>query len=246
MSSSSAAKRSVADPRSNKSSSFLWVIVAVLAIAAIVIGLVVWQSNGKRTADLAERATINYTGEMEYNDGVVTLKAADVAEGAPEVSLYEDFSCSHCADLAVATDTQMLDEIQKGNLIVNIHPLNFLDKGADGHSTRALAGLLPLAQAGDTNAYLNLRQLLFEDQQSVYNQWGPEKFAESAAAFGASDEALNEIKKGDVAEANAVAQANADELNELTGSVSSPRVLRDGKDLEIQDLHQWVTEVVGE
>lgn len=246
MSSSSATIRSVADPKAKGSANFLWVILAVLVIAAIVIGLVVWQSNKQRTADLADRAKIEYAGEMHYADGVVTLSAADVAAGTPEVSLYEDFSCHHCANLAIATDEQMLEEVENGNLIVNIHPLNFMDNGADGHSTHALASILPLAEAGDIHAYLNLRQLLFEDQQTVYNQWGPEQFAEAAKAFGGSDDAVNAIREGDVSEAKTVGQSNGDQLEELTGKVSSPRILQNGKDIEIQDINQWVTQVTGE
>lgn len=246
MSSSSASKRSVADPKAKSSGNFLWVILAVLAIAAVVIGLVVWQANNQRTSDLADRASIEYSGEMHYADGVVTLSAADVAEGTPEVSLYEDFSCPHCADLALATDEQMLEEVENGNLIVNIHPLNFMDHGAEGHSTHSLAAVLPLAEAGDANAYLNLRQLLFEDQKSVYNQWGPEQFAEAAKAFDGSGDAVDAIRAGDVSQAKTVGQDNGDQLEELTGTVSSPRILQDGKDIEIQDMNQWVSQVVGQ
>lgn len=247
MSSTSTKKRSVADPNAKGSANFLWVIVAVLAIAAIVIGLVVWQSNNNRTADLAERATIDFSGEMEYADGVVTLRSADAGEDTPEVSLYEDFSCPHCAELAEATDEQMLSEIENGNLIVNIHPLNFMDRGAEGHSTHSLASALPLAEAGDANAYLNLRQLLFEDQQSIYNEWGGDQFADAADAFGASDEAVEAIRdESDLDEAKSVGQANGDQLEEMTGSVSSPRIIQDGKDLEIQDINQWVSAVVAQ
>lgn len=246
MSSSATTKRSVEDPNVKGSGKFVWVVLAVLAIAAVVIGLVVWQSANQRTSDLAERASVEYSGEMRYADGVVTLSAADVAEGTPEVSLYEDLSCPHCAALAGATDEQMLQEVENGNLIVNIHPLNFMDKGADGHSTNSLAALLRLAEAGDANAYLNLRRLLFEDQKSVYNQWGPEQFAEAAKAFDGSGDAVDAIRAGDVSQAKTVGQDNGDQLEELTGTVSSPRILQDGKDIEIQDMNQWVSQVVGQ
>lgn len=236
--------RSVSDPNAKGSSNFLWVIVALLVVAALVIGIVVWQSQGQRTAHLADREITEVDAEMEYSDNTITL-AAPEAEGAEEVELYEDFSCGYCAQLAENTDERMLEEIEDGNLIVHIHPMNFMDSGAEGHSTATLAAELALADHGDTDAWWNLREVLMLDQQEIYNQWSDEDFANAAAELGASDEAVEAIRNGDyIEEAKEVGAANAAKMEEAVGEVSTPRVMQDGEDVETQDINQWIDVVL--
>lgn len=240
--------RSVSDPNAKGSSSFLWVIVAVLVIAAIVIGVVVWQMQGQRTDALAERAT-DTNVELELDESVVTLTSAETSDTAEVVDLYEDFSCSYCAQLAETTDAQMLDEIESGNLVVNIHPMTFMDDGTVGHSTNSLAATLALAEHGDVDAFWSLREILFQDQQQVFNQWDEGDYAEAAAALGGSDEAVEAISNGEfVSQAEEVGNANASKLEGTVGEVSTPRIIQDGQDVQVpnNDNSQWINAVLAE
>jgi len=237
----------VSNPNSKGGSGFIWAIVAVVAIAAVVIGYIVMSGQGKKTEHLADRETIDVAFESEFSDNAVTLKSADAKADAEVVDLYEDFSCSYCGQLAVNTDEQMQAAIEDGDLVVNVRTLNFLDRGSiDGHSTRAAAAVLALAEAGETDAYWNLRAYLMEDQEELYNKWSNDDFADAAKQFGASDETVEKIRSGENVEpTNTLATANADKLNAETGSVSSPRVIQDGEDVPGNDINQWLDVVLG-
>ncbi|GAB3701800.1 DsbA family protein [Corynebacterium nasicanis] len=237
----------VSNPNAKGGSGFIWAIVAVIAIAAAVIGYIVLSGQGKKTEHLADRENISVAFDSTFADNAVTLKSADAKPDAEVVDLYEDFSCSYCGQLAENTDEQMQSAIEAGDLVVNVRTLNFLDRGSiDGHSTRAAAAALALAEAGETQAYWNLRAYLMEDQEDIFNKWSNDEFADAAKQFGASEGVVEKIRSGaNVEPTNALATANADKLNAETGSVSSPRVIQDGKDVDVADINQWMSVVLG-
>lgn len=237
----------VTDPNAKGGSAFIWAIVAVIVVAAVVIGYIVLTGQGKKTEHLADRSNIDVAFESDLSDSAVTIAAANPAPDAPEVDLYEDYSCPYCATLAGNTDEQMQEAVEAGELIVNIRTLNFLDRGnIDGHSTRAAAAVLAVAEAGETDVYWNFRTVLMEDQEDIYNKWSNDDFADAAQALGASDGVVETIRSGDfISEATTLTTANADKLEAETGSVSSPRVTQDGKDVEVEDINQWLDVVLG-
>lgn len=236
----------VTDPNAKGNSGFLWAIVAVLIIAAVVVGFIVFRGQSATVDRYAERERTEVAAEAEYTDGAITLAASGAAEGAEEVEIYEDYSCSYCADLAEETDERMLQEIEDGNVVVHLRPLNFLDQGSVGHSTEALAASLALISRGEVETYWNLREVMMEEQTEIYNQWGADDFADAAAGLGASDEAADAIRAEEhLDEAVELAEGNASRLEELSGSVSSPRILQDGQVIAEQDPTQWMNEVLG-
>ena len=236
----------VTDPNAKGGNAFLWAIIAVVVVAAVVIGYIVMSGQGKKTEHLADRETVDVAFESEFADNAVTLTAADPAADAVEVDLYEDYSCSYCAQLAENTDEQMQAAIESGDLIVNVRSMNFLDRGnVDGHSTRAAAAALAIAEAGETDVYWNYRAAILDEQEDIYNKWSNDDFANAAQELGASEGVVEEIRSGgNVADAADVTAANIDRLESETGDVSSPRVLRDGKDVEVDDINQWIDAVL--
>lgn len=240
--------RKVKNPNDKGGAGFIWALVAVVAIAAVVIGLIVFNGRTQRSEALAERMVAADNLQVTYNEGdpYFTLSAADGGADAPTVSLFEDFSCPHCAELAEATDSAALEKIQAGDLTVDVHPMVFLDgQGAQytpGHSTRALAAELALAAHGDAQALWNMRANLFEDQQNVFNKVDNDDLADRAKEFGASDEAVQDIRDGRFDQAaQEIGKANLDYQNEKTGQAYTPRVMRDDEDLvEGQEINNWV------
>ncbi|WP_080796570.1 DsbA family protein [Corynebacterium pacaense] len=228
------------------SKGFLWALVAIVVIAAVVVGYIVISSRGSKTEYVADREFENVTMNAELSGDYVTLSSDNAAADAPRVELYEDFSCPHCATLAENTDDDMLSEIEAGNLVVQVHPLNFLDRGnTDGHSTHSLAAILSVADTGDASLYWNYRTLLLEDQADIVNKWSEDDFASAAESMGADSSVVESIRNGEnLGRANDIATANAEHLEETTGSLSSPRVLRDGKDVEVDDINQWIPAVL--
>ncbi|STC68744.1 DsbA family protein [Corynebacterium pilosum] len=238
--------KKVQNPNQSSNTGFIWAIIAVVVIAAIVIGFIVFNGRSQKAAELAENMVPVEGVEMDYNkdEGTIVLSAAEGGEEAPHAELFEDFSCDYCAQLAENTDQQMLDEIQAGDLEVAIRSLNFLDRGEEGNSTNVLAAVLATVNSGDVELYWNFRKTMMDQQQQIYNQWSNDQFADLAESYGADSETVDAIRNGEyLEEAKSVAQSNADYLNEQTGNVSSPRVLVDGQDAEGEDINNWVSEV---
>lgn len=239
--------RKVQNPNDKSGAGFIWALVAIIAIAALVIGLIFFNGRSQRSAAMAERVVPVDNLEVSYTQGdnFYTLAARD-GDTAQPVDLFEDFSCPHCADLAKTTDADALEKLQAGDLAVNVHPMVFLDgqggQYTPGHSTRALAAALALASHGEAQALWNLRAMLFEDQQSMYNNVDNDDLADRAKDLGASDEAVQDIRDGRFDEtAQEIGKANLDYQNEKTGQAFTPRVMRDGQDVvEGQEINNWV------
>ena len=235
----------VSDPNAKGGNGFIWGVGVLLVIIAVVIGYIVW--NGKQSDDGIE--DVNMT--MEYTDGAITLKGENATDDTPEVDLYEDYSCPHCAELAQATDGKMKQAIEDGKLIVHVRTLNFLDgediENQEGYSTKAAAAMSELAKSGDVKTYWNLRDFLMQNQQSVANKWETGDIADQAKELGAEDDVVESIKNVDIKQGNKVAKTNYDKLDKETGSVSSPRIIKDGKDVPSEadqkagkNLGDWV------
>ena len=233
----------VSDPNAKSGNGFIWGVGVLLVVIAVVIGYIVW--NGKRANEI-EVQEVNMS--MDYKDNAVTLKSDAADDDTPEVDLYEDFSCSHCADLAISTDADMKQAIEDGKLVVHVRTLNFLDgrdiENEDGYSTKAAAAMSELAKSGDVKTYWNLRDYMMQNQQSVATQWDIEDIAEQAKELGAEDDVVDSLRNVDIKQGNKVAKANYDKLNKATGSVSSPRIVQDGKDIPDREsgktLNDWV------
>ena len=235
----------VSDPNAKGGNGFIWGVGVLLVIIAVVIGYIVW--NGKQSDDGIE--DVNMT--MEYSDGAITLKGENATDDTPEVDLYEDYSCPHCAELAAATDGDMKQAIEDGKLIVHVRTLNFLDgkdiEGQDGYSTKAAAAMSELAKSGDVKTYWNLRDFLMQNQQSVANKWETGDIADQAKELGAEDDVVESMKDVDIKQGNKVAKTNYDKLDKETGSVSSPRIVQNRKDVPSEkdqkagkNLGDWV------
>ena len=235
----------VTDPNAKGGNGFIWGVGVLLVIIAVVIGYIVW--NGKQSDDGIE--DVNMT--MEYSDGAITLKGENATDDTPEVDLYEDYSCPHCAELAAATDGDMKQAIEDGKLIVHVRTLNFLDgkdiENQEGYSTKAAAAMSELAKSGDIKTYWNLRDYMLQNQQKVATSWDIKDIADAAKEFGADDDVVDSIKDVDVKQGNKVAKTNYDKLDKETGTVSSPRIIKDGKDVPSEkdqkagkNLGDWV------
>ncbi|PMC70585.1 DsbA family protein [Corynebacterium aurimucosum] len=242
----------VKDPNSKGNSGFLWGLAVLLVIVAVVIGYIVYQGRSAQTDALGDYAAEDVNMEMSLADNAVTLKSAEAGKDAVEVDLYEDYSCPHCGDLAKETDGQMKDAIDEGKLIVHVRSLNFLDgsqnglesiKSNKGHSSKAAAAMEQVAKSGDAKLYWNLRKYLMENQSKVYNKWDLADFADAAKSLGADKDTVTAIQEAKVGEGNELVTANYEKLESETGSVSSPRIIKDGKDIpedENTSIMEWV------
>ncbi|OFT81072.1 thioredoxin domain-containing protein [Corynebacterium sp. HMSC29G08] len=225
--------RKVQNPNSKGGSAFIWAVAAVIAIAALVIGLIIFNGNNERN-EAREAAKADMSGitvEWAEGEGVIHLKGANV--DAPTGQLFEDFACGHCATLHMTTDADMLQALRDGSINVELRPMVFQDRGAVGHSTNSLAAVLALINHGDIDTAFTLRDYLFVNQQQVYNTMNPDKLADLAKDYGASEEAVADIRESTFVEAaQSMGADNIQLQQDETGEAWTPRVRFDGEDIE--------------
>ena len=236
-------------PNSKGGSGFLWIVVAILAIAAVVVFLVVRNNTGgDQLAAEMPQEDVNFTVAREGSS--VVLASQDLKEDAPVVEIFEDFSCPHCAGLAEADHEDSLQALNEGKVKIKFNFLNFLDGEATGSSTRGAAVALAVAETGNAKAFWNAHSEFLTNQTEVARKWDYEEFGQALQAYDLDQSVIDSISKGEVQDAVLpVVKANADDLTEREGSVSSPLVYADGKRVELKKgsdnkVQSWVPDVV--
>ncbi|MHA5283709.1 DsbA family protein [Corynebacterium sp. CQ3829_602738] len=225
--------RKVENPNKKGNTAFIWAVLAVLAIALVVIGLIVFNGRENRSAAIKE-GMIDVEGiNVAWNEDEDIIHLTGDNADAKTAELFEDFSCTHCADLHIASDEAMIEKLKAGEINVDLRPMTALDKGEEGHSTKALAAELALFANGDLAQAFTIRDYLFQNQQTVYNKYDNDGFADMASDYEASKEAVQDIRDGKYLEtAKRMGANNMKYQEDKTGEAWTPRVLVDGKDIE--------------
>ncbi|VEH82432.1 DsbG protein [Corynebacterium kutscheri] len=229
-----------------KSNGFLWAMVALTVVIAAVVAFIVVNGRQAQENKYADREKETVSFNISTQDNAVVLAASSTTSDTPVVEIFEDYSCSHCADLEEATSAEMKQALEDGKIIAKIYGLNFLDRGnEEGNSTKAGGAAMAVAESGDASAYWNTRKLFMGEQNEIYGQWDNEKFASAAIQMGASEDIRDSIASGDkMREFLSVASANSDYLTEIGERVSSPRVFIDGTEVT-SNLAGWVSQATG-
>lgn len=222
---------------------FLWAVLAILVVAIVVIASVVWMGRERQSpSQLAGQHDVSSVS-MTVVDDAVRFTAN---ESAPEVDIYEDYSCHYCAQLPANSVEDMTQALVDGELTVNFRNLRFLDRGEDDrHSSRSQVAAMVIANSGDAQLFYDFHSFLMERQQQTAN-YSYEELAKAAADLGASDEIVQQITDADGKDA-ALAQsdANATKLEGVIGQVSSPHVIYEGTDIAGDLSGTWVATVTG-
>ena len=240
-----ASSKTVKNP--TQSSNKWFPIIVTLIVLALIGGVIAYiklaPSKMDNAIDRFEKDEVNMS--LSYNDGVVTLEN-DPQENAKTINIYEDFSCSYCAQLAQQDDESLKKAVESGDIILNIHTMNFLDRGEIGNSTATFVPALAMARDGDAEQYWNYRKFNFFEFETVAGLLGSddgykdnlisdlgfdEKYIEAVGDDEASKDADNEAKK------------NIESLEKLAGDVSSPRVFWDTEEINVQ-TPGWVEMIV--
>lgn len=236
--------RKVENPNKKGNTAFIWAIVAVVAIALLVIGMIVFNGRDERSK-AAQEGMVDMSGiNVEWVDGEDKIKLTGANPDAPLGDLFEDYACVHCAELHQATDAQMIEALKAGDINVELRPMVVQDRGAVGHSTTSLAAVLALISHGDIDAAFTMRDYLFANQQQAFNTVDKDSLADMARDWGASKEAQDDIRgEAFVEVAQKISNDNLEYQQNETGDAWTPRVLINGKDAE--DLgaprDEWVT-----
>lgn len=131
------AKIEAATPRNRGGANKIVVatVVAVLAIAAVVAGVVIADQNKK--ADVAQGGSSLPAGAPAMGGGLVANSAAPA--NVPTVDLWADLQCPACKSFEDAFGNQVDEMAQKNEIRLVVHVLSFLDKNLGNDSSNRSA-----------------------------------------------------------------------------------------------------------
>ena len=233
-------------PESSRSTYILGGL-AVLVIAVLVIGGVIWQSNRSKPRNDGYGGVQNSEVQVALqDDGVVLLGRPDAAT---TVDLFEDPMCPYCAELENKNGQELAQAIDDGKVAVRYHVLNFLDQlSASGdYSTRAVAASECVAETGDAVAYSAFHAALFspsnQPKENGSSDHTNEELAQIASDAGASDAAAQCITTGaKVEQARTHAEAGRQALA-ASGATGTPAVVKDGTVIDALSNENWVSQL---
>lgn len=242
-----ASSKPVSNP-GQQSRGFMIAVIAILVAIAAVIAYFMMSNKPE------ERAIDDAKFTMTQQDNAFVLAADNLKPNTPVVDLYEDYSCTHCAQLHDTDHDDMLNALNDGKLALHIRSLAFMDEtdGVDPKeaqtkaSHQSLAALLAVAQSGDASLFWNYRDMLFQKQADVYHKFSPEDYAKLAADLGASEEVQQDIKDTKyLPDAQKVYKANGDKMKALGSKISSPTLYVGDKKLDLKKTGMdWISKVI--
>ncbi|MFC0672522.1 DsbA family protein [Brachybacterium hainanense] len=177
-----------APPGRSKAPLIIGIICAVTAVAAFVIGgigvvayLVI--RNAEPDAPTA-------SGPAPSTDAAVLetdhLHFGTDSAASPEVELYIDFACPHCADFAEINDPDLRQLSEDGMVNLKIRPLPMLNASSAGYSERA-ASAATCMYAQDPALFWDMSEALFA-QQAEGPSLTSEDLADLAEGLGADED----------------------------------------------------------
>lgn len=235
-----------------KNRSFIWGLGALVVIAAVFIGFMVFNGRSNNGSVEAAAADVNFT--VAQNNGVVELRSDNSDDAAPVADIYEDYSCTHCADLSEVHSDSVQDAVEGGQLNANFHTVNFLDANDNPTSSRAGVVALAIADTGDAGAFWGFHTMAFDNQSTVVRDWSFEDFADAAEQLGVEADVVESIRDESVMdEYRPMLDTNADGLREIMGDeAGTPALFVNGEYLAVQrdpenpdQLQDWVPQVLG-
>jgi len=224
-------------------------IAVVVIIGIVVFGVVL---NRQQTATQAEGYGASTQSVATASaDGVVTVSKPGNTPKAT-IDIYEDAMCPACAELERQFGQQINQELDNGNLTVNYHMVDFLNKAsASGdYSSRAAGALLCVAQESGSQAgvYMAYHSALFASEnqpaENGSSDLSNQQLADLAKTAGAGDSAQSCISSGqNVAAASTAAATFMTNLGTITGGrAGTPTVVHNGTPVTLNT--DWLTNLV--
>ncbi|GGG05904.1 hypothetical protein GCM10007304_19980 [Rhodococcoides trifolii] len=233
-------------PTSSKSTYILGGL-AILVIAAVVIGGVFWQkSRSEPRAD-------GYGTVQNADVQIAVLEQGIVSVGLPSatktVDVYEDPMCPYCAELENTHGQELAQKIDAGAVTVRYHMLDFLNQlSASGdYSTRAVAASQCVAASESAVVYSKFHSTLFapdfQPAEKGSSDHSNDDLAQLARDSGGSDASAQCITNGAQASSAASNAAAARQALAATGSSGTPTVVVDGGIVDALGNKNWVADL---
>ena len=231
---------------SSNRSTYVLGALALLVVAVVVIGGVIWQSNRSEPRNEGYGSVSNpeVTAALQP-DGSVLLSAPNAAT---TVDIFEDPLCPYCAQLEQNFGQELAQAMDEGRIGVRYHMLDFLNaaSASGDYSTRAIAATQCVAQTGDGIAYSKFHSVLFSPEQQPSEKGSSDhtnaELAAMAKDAGANDTAVACINDGSRVEAAAADAATARTAMTVLGASGTPAVFVDQTPVDIGNAN-WVAEL---
>lgn len=237
-----------------KSSGFLWGIVAIVVIAVVVIAVVVITNRKDSGSTDITAEDVNFS--VSYDNGTITLKNDDVEEGAPVADVFEDYACPHCADLVEVDHADMKKALDDGTMTVNLETVNILDSNSNGGITPGAATMggavqMAIAESGNAKAFWAIHDHVFLNQSDVYRNWDYGDYADAAEKLGVDKEVVDAIRDESVKDKYLDVLADNVTSMKDKGVQGTPAVFVDGKEFQLKKdpddpskMQNWIPDVL--
>jgi protein-disulfide isomerase len=215
-------------------------VVAVLAIAAVVAGVII-ADQGKK-ADLAAGGSSLPAGASAMGAGLVANSTAP--ENVPTLDIWADFQCPACKSFEDAFGDVIGDLTQNNQVKLRVHVLSFLDKnlGNDSSNRAANAAFCAANQDAFLPYYRGVYAIQPAREGQGYTDGQLRQVAEASGINGAGLETWQ--KCYDAREHNQYVES-VQTQSAKDGVNGTPTVKLDGQTLQLQGLTpQALTEQV--
>ncbi|MFE5671281.1 DsbA family protein [Agromyces sp. NPDC056523] len=222
------------------------VVVAILAVAGLVIGLVLQstQPAGPGPANMASDGILLVGGENGI-EAVATPAIADGGEPTPtqpdesgtvaNIVTYIDYLCPYCGQFETTNNETMRTMVESGAATLEVHPIAILTNKSAGtqYSLRAANAAACVAEYSP-EAFFDFNGLMFENQpEELSAGLSNDEIKDIAAEAGASssvDSCIDDMRfKGWVQAATDRALTGPIPNSELDAVTGTPTVLVNGK-----------------
>lgn len=169
--------------------------IAGITVIALIIGITVWSVTNARSSNTAGGAPGALVTPTRATDAGALRFGKDDAKVT--VAVYADFMCPYCGQFERANGASLDAAAEAGTIVLDIHPMSFLDAQSGGaeYSTRAANAFVTIAEA-DPAAALRFNQLLFANQPGEGTSGlSDDKLASFATQAGASGEVIASFAK---------------------------------------------------
>lgn len=188
-----AAARSAAEASERRRERTVRIVLAAVVVFIVggIIGAVLLSTSGSSNSDASPTADPN--APLPAGVSAPTYGASVGTVETPVLDVYEDFQCPACAQLEQTFGPTLAEMVAAGQVKVNYHPMNFLDKNlGNDSSTRAASAFGCAVDAGATQPYHNTVFANQPAQEGVgYTQEQLKAFGAQAGIAGAALDTFN-------------------------------------------------------
>lgn len=206
-----------------------WVVGAlVVALTAVVVGLVMWVEGRESDADpaMSSEAITPATGIPTGAGGV----AGTVNDGAPLLEVYFDPMCSYCVLLDTVNHDTFAQLRDDGEVTLVYHPVSFMETGFDGARSDMLAAAVAAVAHEAPEVLDAFVATLMEYQALTMNELDAEGLRVVAVNAGVPQDVIAVLGQERYVQ---WVQEAADEMEARSGMRATPQLWLDGQVLEV-------------